>query len=175
MDDESCTSPLMDDEEKNELSSIQCQNNDNISNIALSDLEDINNANDVNLLSENEDDFINPNISLEGMDADTIADYIDEKYHSAPATTWNCQLMFMGKTIDTECIEMDILQFTAGTQYKHTKKRDAECFKVYLHPEKYTSSGGFESTSFEDLSKELSKSQSKKGLTLYVMENVYGK
>ena len=36
----------------------------------------------------------------------------------------------------------------AATQYKHTKKRDAECFKVHLHPEKYPSSGGIQSSSF---------------------------
>ena len=90
MDDESCTSPLIVDEETNDLSSIQCQNNDDNSNIALSNLEDINDAKDVNLLSENEDDFINPNISLEGMDVDTISDYIDEKYHNVTVTTWTC-------------------------------------------------------------------------------------
>ena len=83
--------------------------------------------------------------------------------------------MFMGKTIDTECMGMDILQFTTGTQYKRTKKRDAECFKVYLYPEKYPSSGGFQSSSLKIYPEIYQRNQSKKGTILSKMEHDYGK
>ena len=100
------------------------------------------------------------------MDFDTIVDYIDEKFHNITASTWTCQLLFMAKTQVIESIEMDILQFTAATKYKQTKNRNADSYKVYLHPEKYTSSGGFESTSFKELTKELSKKSIQKGFNI---------
>ena len=57
---------------------------------------------------------LNHNESFEDMDVDTIDDYIDDKCHNISATIWACQLLFMGKTVDKECKEMDILQFVAA-------------------------------------------------------------
>ena len=61
---------------------------------------------------------------------------------------------------------MDVLQFIVATQYTHTKKTNADCFKVHVFPEKCPLSGRFQSNSFEDLSKELSKNSIQKGYNI---------
>ena len=68
---------------------------------------------------------------------------------------------------------MDVLQFIVATQYTHTKKTNADCFKVHVFPEKCPLSGRFQSNSFEDLSKKkYQKNQFKRVAILQEMANV---
>ena len=60
MDDETLTPLLMIDKETNESSFAQYQDNDDASNISSSDVDIINDMNDINIHSENEDDAIKP-------------------------------------------------------------------------------------------------------------------
>ena len=57
----------------------------------------------------------------------------------------------MGKNVVWKCTFFNSLQ---QHNTNKPKKRNADFFKVYLHPEKCPSSGRFNTTSINDLSKE---------------------
>ena len=90
------------------------------------------------------------------MDIDEIADYIDQNCHEITSTPWNSELLFPSSINDEECKQQNILKYIDSKNHKQTKKRNVDRFKVYLNPQEYSSSDGYDSNAFHKLSKDLS-------------------
>ena len=82
----------------------------------MDDIADINKTSTFAFPFGNEHNSISPLNSLDDMDVDVIANYIDDKYHNITSTIWTCRLLFVGKTTKAESTEMDVLQFIVATQ-----------------------------------------------------------
>ena len=76
--------------------------------------------------------------------------------HEQTSTPWTGELIFTSSINNNPCKDQNILQFVDSKNHKQTKKRNIYCFKVYLNPEKYPSQQGYNSVSFNNLSKDLS-------------------
>ena len=93
---------------------------------------------------------------IDQIDIDEITDYIDENCHEVTSIPWNSELLFPSIINDEECKEQNILKYIDSKQHKQTKQRNVDCFKVYLNPQEYSSSDGYDSNAFHKLSKDLS-------------------
>ena len=109
---------------------------------------------EISLLSDLEDDSIS-NIVIEQMDIHEIADYIDQTCHECNSTPWTNALIFSSSINGEDVVEQDILKYIDSKIHKQTKKRNVDRYKIYLNPKEYSSDGGYNSNSFEMLSKDL--------------------
>ena len=109
---------------------------------------------EMSLLSDIDDDSIS-NPIIDQMDIDEIADYIDQNFHEFTSIPWTSELLIPSSINDEECKEQNILKHMDSKNPKQTKKRNVDTFKVYLNPKKYSSTDGYDSNSFQKLSKDL--------------------